>query len=338
MLNPPTPIIESWIREHFQKCSKRGKEINAECALCKEGKSSGKKRRFFYNVFKHKWFCHNCNARGADFYSLVAAHDNITYGNAVSKFRQHLLQNIEDVWKKKPEKKITLLDGGVEFDLPGFLEKRCFRLSPKFPEGMLKKSLAKRAVAEIEAHGVSQNDYPFYVCFQGDYRNRLIIPFYNKGGEVYFQGRAIVKNLMPKYKNCPTSKQSFIFQEENFHPDLPIYVFEGFWEAFILDRFCGMNSTAVLGKYIPREFVERVLQKTSREVVICLDNDEAGKKALNDFEPISPRVKCLIYPVGCLYKDIGEMWARFRDVHSIKDFLKSNTYEFWARKVLFSYK
>ena len=35
--------------------------FNAECPVCKEGKSSGRSRRLFYFPHKQYFFCHNCS-------------------------------------------------------------------------------------------------------------------------------------------------------------------------------------------------------------------------------------------------------------------------------------
>ena len=110
----------------------------------------------------------------------------------------------------------------------------------------------------------------FFVCTDGVYKNRLIIPFYNHKNEIYyFQGRSLV-GQEPKYINRRSSKENALFNWFNVDKTKPIIVVEGPIDAMFIE-----NAIATLGLGIP-SVVQEELDKL--KVFWLLDNDTAGKE------------------------------------------------------------
>ena len=85
-------------------------------------------------------------------------------------------------------------------------------------------------------------------CEDGEYRNRIIIPSFNRDGNCnYFVARAWTKDWL-KYKNPPASK-NVVFNELMINWDEPIVLVEGIFDAIIAD-----NSIPLLGSTLSAYF------------------------------------------------------------------------------------
>ena len=111
----------------------------------------------------------------------------------------------------------------------------------------------------------------------GAYRNRVIIPSFNKNKDVnYFEARSFLENVKMTYykpdkknfknKNVP-NKFDIIFNEYNINWDLPIYLVEG-----VFDMFRIPNSIPMLGKTLSWLLILKLIEHQSK-IIICLDGD-----------------------------------------------------------------
>lgn len=335
-MNIPIHIIQNYIFQNFQKCrfSSGSKEINAICSICGDSKKyPGKKRRFNYNLMKNVWHCFNCDAKGQDFISLVAAVEKIPYQKAKQKFGNYVFQNPDMLFsksKKIVQDKITK----KSIDYRKFLNEDCFPIT-KLVKSVVLKSLRTRAINEVRKRGIEILDYPFYICYRGSYNRRLIIPFFKKDKVIYFQGRSLSDKIFPKYKNSSESKEQIILFEDSFHPDKDIFVFEGFWEALIFEKYLNLNGTTCLGKEVSQVFFKTLLDKTSKNIIFCFDNDEAGKNAIKNviynFREYQSRIKFFLLKGDI--KDICNLWSLSKNVEKLKFFIEQNTFSFYNTKV-----
>jgi len=121
----------------------------------------------------------------------------------------------------------------------------------------------------------------FYVCIDGDYRNRLVIPYYNKAGELfYYNCRTLDKNPKTlRYMKPPPEDAD----QENvlYFPEWPaagskIYITEGEFDAFTL-WLSGFYGVACGGKFLSSSQIEMI---RDYKVVLAFDSDDAGEQAL----------------------------------------------------------
>lgn len=120
-----------------------------------------------------------------------------------------------------------------------------------------------------------------YVCVNGIYRHRIIIPYYDQDGKlIYFNARALGEEV-PKYRGPPKElgigKGDVIFMRR--WPEREgelVYLTEGEFDSIILNQI-GVYSAALGGKEATER--HRELLKPYR-VVITADNDAAGLGAL----------------------------------------------------------
>ena len=105
-------------------------------------------------------------------------------------------------------------------------------------------------------------------CLTGKYWGRIIIPSYDKEGELnYFVGRSY-KNRKPPYMNPKADKDVIIFNEGSINWDSTIYLVEGVFELLSLP----INTIPQLGKTLSPTLFQMLKQKKP-EIIIILDPD-----------------------------------------------------------------
>lgn len=102
--------------------------------------------------------------------------------------------------------------------------------------------------------------------------NRIIIPSYNKFGELnYWTGRDFTKNpKRQKYYNPKTERKSLIFNEEKIQWDADINIVEGPFDHLVVP-----NSIPLLGKALNKDYklFWELLTKANANINIFLDGD-----------------------------------------------------------------
>lgn len=111
----------------------------------------------------------------------------------------------------------------------------------------------------------------FYVSIGGKYKNRMIIPFYNRDGSIYYYQARDLVGLTPKYLNRKTNRDSAIYGIDFVNKNEPVIVTEGPIDSMFIE-----NGIATLGLSITDEVRE---QLDSLKCHYLFDNDEPGKQA-----------------------------------------------------------
>ncbi|MBE6970377.1 MAG: DNA primase, partial [Ruminococcaceae bacterium] len=144
---------------------------------------------------------------------------------------------------------------------------------------MLKNGYTKSEL--LEAKLVVQNKQGrLYDMF----RNRLILPVINVRGDVVGFGSRVIDNSEPKYMNTPEtsvySKRHNLYginlAKKTKRPN--IILCEGNIDVITLHQAGFDNAVASMGTALTTEQT-RLLSRYTKELVLCLDNDEAGQKA-----------------------------------------------------------
>ena len=108
----------------------------------------------------------------------------------------------------------------------------------------------------------------WYVSTEGKYKDRLIIPFYDRNNQIYYwQGRSL-KGQYPKYLNREKGKDNAIYNWDFIDKTHPVFVFEG-----IIDSLFIPGSIAILGLNISDKVQEKINTIDARYI---MDNDESG--------------------------------------------------------------
>ena len=117
-----------------------------------------------------------------------------------------------------------------------------------------------------------------YYCLEGEYGNRIIIPYYNKNKEViYWNGRHIGDSPLRYFgpKNCGVGKGDVIFATK-WDCD-KVYLTEGEFDAMSLNMV-GYAGWACGGKELSDKQINYL---RNYKICLALDQDKYGQIALN---------------------------------------------------------
>jgi DNA primase len=161
-----------------------------------------------------------------------------------------LQEKIEEFFTKKPEPK----EAPTESKL--ILPEYTYPLA-KLPTGNPYRQEAEKYLTQRK---LSIDN--LHVCVAGKYRQRVVIPYYDKRGELtYFNCRALSDSQIPKYLG----------------PDKSL----GIGKSDVIDALtlyqCGFFSAALGGKYLSQTQLSLL---GPYQIIITVDNDEAGMAAL----------------------------------------------------------
>jgi len=164
----------------------------------------------------------------------------------------------------------------------------------------------------------------WWVATGGMYRNRLIIPFFNKSNTIYYyQARTLVGDE-PKYLNRLGSKDDVIYNIDHIDPSKPVIVLEGIIDSLFIE-----NSIAIIGASISNKVKKRI---SKLDVYYLFDNDKTGmeksKKLLLDGEKVFLWNKWHLSS-GC--KDINDVIVKYEiekfKFGHLEDYFSKNFYD-----------
>ena len=165
-------------------------------------------------------------------------------------------------------------------DDPGAIEKKKYkkvRLPKEFvsftraSEGLKMTPIYKAPYNYLKGRNITDEmvkKFNIGFCYEGEYKNRIIIPSYNEEGTLnYFIARSWEKKAYIKYKNPEAEKEIIIFNEYLIDWDKPISLVEGAFDSIFVE-----NSIPLLGKKVS-ELLFTMLYERAKKITIILDGD-----------------------------------------------------------------
>jgi DNA primase len=127
----------------------------------------------------------------------------------------------------------------------------------------------KEAYNYLKKRGITDDiikKYQIGLCIEGEYSGRIIVPSFNKKGELnFFVSRSWNPKSRLKYKNPEAAKDFLIFNESLIDWNKDIFLVEGVFDSFFLE-----NSICLLGKFINDNLWETLYVKAKKNIVVCL--------------------------------------------------------------------
>jgi DNA primase len=165
--------------------------------------------------------------------------------------------------------------------------------------------VAKHALMYLKKRGITKSDilkYNIGYCEEGKYSGRIIIPSYDKDGNLnYFIARAIDSKSTKKYDAPKCNKNELIGLEYFINWNVPIILCEGIFDAIAIKR----NAIPLLGKTIPKALMMKLVEPSVKTVYVSLDRD-ALKDALKYAEELLNLGKD-VYLIDLQDKDPSDM-------------------------------
>jgi CHC2 zinc finger len=270
------PVPEQYVIENFYRCvsqpsyNKYTNTYNGSCPFCKEGKSFGKKTRFFYIPEKELCYCHNCgyskkafnfllDVTGKPFNEIITEIKKLD-NTEVPIIKEEIVEKVHT--PSLPDDCINLSDENqLKFHNTSPVVSICLNL--------LKKRRLNTAINRPKTFYLSLTDKV--------HKNRLVLPFYDVNGDIiHYQTRTLLpadERIKPKYLSKVKSEKS-LYGVHNIDPNLEyVFIFEG-----PIDSYFIKNGLAVCGiaEDSSRTFTplqqKQIGQLASYKKIWCLDN------------------------------------------------------------------
>lgn len=163
-----------------------------------------------------------------------------------------------------------------------------------------------------------------YICIRGDYKNRIIIPYYNADGElIYYNSRILSdRDDVLRYMKCPTSvvdQKEVLYMTEWARVGSKIYIMEGEFDAITL-KLCGLVGCACGGKFLSDTQFDLI---KDYEIVLAFDADDAGLEAIINIgnKLLENGVSKISYVrPPKVYKDWNKLYAS-RDAATVRGYI-----------------
>jgi DNA primase len=305
------PISE--ILARYVQVSKKGTQTLAVCPFHDDHSPS-----LNINDHRGMWYCF-VDQIGGDAIKFVQLYKRLEFIEALKDICDQLGWNFQDYVQEKKSspkiemgrrilsktsqlyQKLTTVSEGQEFKK--FLKKRNLseEIAHQYSLGFAPKANAlteylhsikeekekdfalktAQELGVIKPGKFGQNNY--YDTF----RERIMFPIWDHFGQVIgFTSRAIHDDQKPKYRN---SEDSFLFNKKNLlyglHFAKPfirdqdkVVLVEGNMDQIALTKNGFVNSVAIMGVALGDPSLKKLLALT-KNVYLCLDNDQAGLKA-----------------------------------------------------------
>jgi len=274
-------IIQDLIKCEYPKAMKTGKGYRFKCPLCNDSDHKARGNFMLDNSkYGYKFKCFNAGCEGEngiDILKFLKSEFNDYY----KRFWREILKAHSDteLAERKRKERKRLEKYNVERIVPKKIvnEKIDIANVDEFNKRNLKD--LKNAVPMIEnqvavdwcrGRMIPPEVYSkwFYIPNDsGRLSNRIIIPFRNSEGQIYyFQGRTLV-NDDQKYKNSYGTKGVYNYFEVDITK--PVIIVEGPIDSLFLE-----NSIAIMGVSADEEVMKTIKQK-----YYLFDCDESGRRA-----------------------------------------------------------
>lgn len=288
---------------------KKGKEYSGLCPFHNENTPS-----FTVNDQKGFYHCFGCGAHG-DIIGFVMNNERLGFKDAVIKlandyniqipFVAH--QREDEERQSKTQRQFLIVEEACRFfennlfsrsgsEALGYLQQRGLKIEDikKFRLGFaldsfdnLLQFLKSKSFTEAEilsAGLVSKSDSG---KLYDKFRRRIIFPITNLQGKTIAFGGRILGEGEPKYLNSPETElfhkgknlYNFSTAKKAIYDQKFVVVVEGYMDAISLAVNGIENVVAPLGTALTIDQL-KILFKTTNDVVICLDGDAAGIKAM----------------------------------------------------------
>lgn len=322
--------VEEFVYSSLQKPKKRGNGYIARCPICGDSKKNPNMRRLNIDFYPRydEWIykCYNggCPENSGNIQSLYARVMGVTWKESneiLSETKKYDSDELKDKLDgRKKFKDIQDKVGTLDLDLND-----CITLD-MIPCGRIQKNYYTSLKTFLANRRIPLR-YNVMVAYRGRYKNRFILPVYEENQLVYFQGRAIHSNMLPKYLNPVVIKENIILNKNNFNYDKHIIITEGLIDAWMVESNQG---TSCIGGSVSDEFIGKLLTLSKKEIIVALDNPKIDKSGYNNYKKLlksryGQQIKYFFMP-NVVDKDLNDVRIKKGNKFDIYNFVIKNSF------------
>ncbi len=293
----------------------------AECPVCLEGKSRGKKRRLSYILNEDFLICYNCN-RSWSPAQWVKEVTGLTWEEIKREVNEGSFSNIDSIIQtdyERPSNPFTLPQDCInlfdEQQLTFYKDNQVVKDALVF----IKQRRLDTAINKSNKLWISLKDYI--------HKNRIIIPFYDPDNQIrFYQSRAIYPKDedIAKYFSKMNAEKT-LYGVSNITPELDyIFLLEGPIDAMFIQNGIGVTGLKLT------HHQQEILQKYSLfKKIWILDNEfnsnaEVKKQYLNLIEQ---KERVFIWPGKYKgFKDLNQLCVELKLDKIKPEFFIENSY------------
>ena len=235
-----------------------GQELLFKCPSCNHHK-----RKLSVNLDKNAFKCWICDYRGRNLRRLVRRYGSYVQLSKWDKITNRFdLANFADLFMDQSDR-----EEEIKVELPQEFRTLTSKDRPL---------ISNPAFRYLRERGLNKDDilkWKIGYCYEGQYRNRIIIPSFNDDGDTnYFIARSYSGDSY-KYKN-PRASKNIVFNELFIDWDQDLVIVEGVFDAIVAG-----NAVPILGSTLRAD--SRLIQKivyNDTPVYIALDPDAEAKE------------------------------------------------------------
>jgi hypothetical protein len=258
------------------------------------------KRHMSVNIDTGLWQCFKTKEKG-NFAKLYAENEGISYQAAYSRIT---FNNIElgNLWGDPSWEPTPVGISGANLDTSNF--------EALSSESDMEDPLVSEALRVLYTRNLfPEYEGEYYIAREGKYKGRLVIPYVDEYGEMYFFQARALGDQFPKYLNPGREegvKSSDILYPFSYDTDKfeSVYVTEGPLDAKTLQR-CGFNATCTNGSNVSMAQATQ-LKESGLKIVMAYDSDEAGQLGTAKF--LQNRKYHQIKELYVVTPKLGEDW------------------------------
>lgn len=310
MLVIPEHYVSQIFYQHVTHSSynKTTRTYNGSCPFCKEGKSYGRKKRFFYIPNDNYVFCHNCGY-SKNVISFIIDVTGQSYREVMVDIEEN---GYDDV------KYINFDENQEDKKESPTLPEDCINLFDKNQVLYYKdEKIIKEALKYIKSrrlHKAINRPLAFYVSLKDfTHKNRLILPFYDIDKKIiFYQSRTILdsdKFTKPNYISKVNGNKSLYGIHNIDLSNNYVYLLEGPIDSFFVKNGLAVGGIQDRSEKTMTSFQQQQLTALlTHEKVWVLDNqhvDDAARKKTEILLELGERV--FIWPESLKkYKDVND--------------------------------
>jgi len=299
---------------HEGKITENKTGYNFRCVICHDSKKNKSKRRgwILFRGEQITYYCFNC--------LYDRSFKNFLRDKYPSLFEEHYKTTLNNLKLKKSHCEIVAkeIKSNEIKDLSNEIIPYSFQLLDKNIKDRELKKLQLNALKIILERSIPKLYYrDFLVCYEGKFKNRIIIPYYKDRILYAFQGRTIDNNPLKYLTYCEENEKIYRFYSSN--KEEIVYITEGPIDSMFIENAIATSGTIGIDstqfKIIKNKFMKRVW---------LFDNDSAGIERAKKFAENSENI--FIWPSHYRnIKDINEL-VLFDNSIDIEKLLLENTY------------